>query len=322
MILQDKLVSSATRSLLRYPGSKARLARFVAQAILFNGYQKPTFVEPFCGGAAISIALLEANAVKEIVINDIDPLVASLWKCVFSKTNSKWLAEIISEVPLTLEYWKYQKNLNPSNIRENALKCLYLNRTSFSGVLHSSAGPIGGQTQANWTIGCRFNKEKLSARILELSKYRHHVRAITNQSWLASCKKWGQEKNTFLYLDPPFFHKAKRLYRFVFDKNDHKKLHDYLIELDNPWILSYDNAVEIRALYDDPSLSARLIDNTYSAHPIGGNSFIGREVVYSNLKTLPLPVSELANHVGLSVRKIDAVKCSDAVAMKIAACAR
>ena len=305
MKINEKLVPSATRSLLRYPGSKARLARFVAQTILFNGFHRPTFVEPFCGGASVSIALLESNAVDEIVINDIDPLVASLWKCVFSKKNSKWLADIIMNVPLTLDYWKYQKQLNPTNSCEMALKCLYLNRTSFSGVLHSSAGPIGGQTQANWTIGCRFNKEKLANRILELSEYTPRVKAITNQSWLSVCKKWGQEKDTFLYLDPPFYHKAKRLYRFVFDKKEHKVLHDYLVNLKGPWILSYDNACEIRDLYDDNDLNARIIDNTYSAHPMGGNSFVGREVVYSNLKALPLPLSELSNHVGLTVRSMD-----------------
>ena len=318
MNINYNLVPSATRSLLRYPGSKARLARFVAQTILANGFHCPTFVEPFCGGASVSIALLESNVVGEIVINDIDPLVAALWKCVFSKNNSRWLADNIMQVPLTLDYWKYQKNLTPSNTREMALKCLYLNRTSFSGVLHSSAGPIGGQTQAKWTIGCRFNKGKLAARILELSKYTHRVKAITNTSWLAVCKRWSQENDALFYLDPPFYHKAKRLYRFVFDDKGHKALHDYLMNQKKcSWILSYDNAGEIRALYDESNLNARIIDNTYSAHPIGGNSFIGREVVYSNLKLLPLPLTECSNHIGLSVKTIDIINFPIETTMRI-----
>jgi len=307
----NKLVRSETRSILRYPGSKARLARFVAQTILFSGVQNPIFIEPFCGGSSVSIALLEADAVDEIVLNDVDPLVASLWKCVFSKKNSKWLAETVLSIPLTLEQWEYQKRLSPTNIREMALKCLYLNRTSFSGVLHSSAGPIGGRAQAKWTVGCRFNREKLSTRILELANLSHRVKAITSQSWPAVCKKWSPERRSIFYLDPPFYHKAKRLYRFVFDNKAHNKLHDYLMNFDSPWILSYDNAAEIRTLYNEHNLNARMIDNTYSAHPMGGNSFIGREVLYSNLISLPLPVNETMDHVGLSVRILDELNVSD-----------
>lgn len=311
MATVDKIVRSETRSILRYPGSKARLARFIAQTIVFNGVQNSIFVEPFCGGSSVSIALLEADVVDEIILNDVDPLVASLWKCVFSKKHSKWLAERVLSVPLTLEYWEYQKRLNPTNVREMALKCLYLNRTSFSGVLHSSAGPIGGRTQSKWTVGCRFNREKLSARIIELAKLSHRVKATTSQSWLSVCKKWSADRRSIFYLDPPFYHKAKRLYRFVFDTKAHNKLHDYLMSFDSPWILSYDNASEIRALYNNSKLNARMIDNTYSAHPMGGNSFIGSEVLYSNFMIFPLPVNELMEHVGLSVRTLDELNVSD-----------
>lgn len=298
-------MQSATRSLLRYPGSKARLARFIAQSILSSGLNRPIFVEPFCGGSSVSIALLDYDIVDEVVINDIDPLVASLWKCVFSKKNSQWLADAVLRVPLTLDYWSYQKSLIPDNIRDMALKCLYLNRTSFSGVLHPSAGPIGGQSQAKWTIGCRFNREKLSNRILELAKLSHRVKSISSMSWLAVCKKWVNQNNTFIYLDPPFYNKANRLYRFYFNKKEHQKLRDYLITLQTPWIVSYDNAIEIRNLYDHQNLNARIIDNTYSAHPIGGNSFVGREVLYSNLNQLPLPAENINNYTGLTVKHID-----------------
>lgn len=296
-------MKNGTRSLLRYPGSKARLARFIAQTISLNGFVRPVFIEPFCGGASVSIALLESDIVDEVVINDIDPILAALWKCVFSKDDAMWLADVIMQVPLTLDYWQYQKHLRPTNLREAALKCLYLNRTSFSGVLHDSAGPLGGRAQTKWTIGCRFNREKLSSRILELWSLSHRVRAITQKPWIEVCRAWDGKEKTFFYLDPPFYHKAKRLYRFVFDDDDHRILRDYLVKYKSPWVLSYDNAKEIKQLYDKAELNARIIDNTYSAHPIGGNSFIGREVAYSNLQKMPF--EEQSDHVGLSVKRFE-----------------
>ena len=75
------------------------------------------------------------------------------------------------------------------------------------------------------------------------------------------------------------------------------------MDLKSAWVLSYDNVKEIRCLYDDTGLNARIIDNTYAAHPVGGNSFVGREIVFSNLEELPVPVADHENHVGLSVRE-------------------
>jgi len=303
----DKKIPRSTSSLLRYPGSKARLARFIGQSIKMNNLGSSVFVEPFCGGASISIALLESNTITEIVLNDIDPMVSALWKCVFSKDDAKWLSDTIMNVPLTLEYWQFQKNLKPTHLRESALKCLYLNRTSFSGVLHPSAGPIGGRSQKKWTIGCRFNRDKLSSRILQLSQLSDRVKAITADSWMKVFREWGKKQNVFFYLDPPFYNNAKRLYRFTFADSDHLLLRNCLIKYNKPWILSYDNTPEIRKIYDNRDFSARMIDNTYSAHPIGGNSFVGREVIYSNLKELPLPLEDHLDHMGLSVKSFDKI---------------
>jgi len=233
-------------------------------------------------------------------------MVASLWKCVFSKDDSEWLADVVRSIPLTLDYWLYQKHLYPTDLRQSALKCLYLNRTSFSGILHESAGPIGGKAQKNWAVGCRFNREKLSSRILELSRLSDRVISVSEHSWVEVCNEWSNKgKGVFFYLDPPFYHKAERLYRFVFNDDDHSKLRNHLAVLERPWILSYDNASEIRDLYGSYGLNARIIDNTYSAHPLGGNSFIGRELIYSNLPVLPPPARKKAKHVGLSVRKLE-----------------
>lgn len=299
-MFKDDSLKSSSRSILRYPGSKARLAPYIAAIVRLNNGCEKTFIEPFCGGASVSLALLEANVVADVILNDVDPLVASLWHCVFDKADSKWLAEKVEKAPLTLSYWRYQKSLNPKSRREAAFKCLYLNRTSFSGVLHKSAGPVGGVEQKNWTVASRFNKIRVAQRIEELSRLSSGVRSVTNQSWLRVCNKWNK-RNALFYLDPPFFYKADRLYRYTFDMTEHEKLHKFLSAEKAPWILSYDNADEIRDMYIGQKLEARIVDNTYSANPIGGNSFIGREVLFSNCK---LPVAEKAKgaaHQGLSI---------------------
>ncbi len=299
-------IRSLSGSLLRYPGGKGRHAKILASLFKLNKLQPKTFIEPFCGGASISLNLLEADAVETISLNDLDPMIASLWKAVFSTSDSKWLSEQVMTAPLTLEYWDYQKSIIPQTLRERAFQCLYLNRTSFSGLLHKHAGPIGGRKQDRWTIGCRFNREKLAARIEKLSSYANRVNFIENKPWRNFISQ-SITSSCFLYFDPPYYNKADRLYRYVFDENEHVVLHDYLLNFcDIPWVLSYDDSKIIRDMYlSGKQVNGCIIDSTYSTHPIGGNSFIGRELLLTNLKALP-EFDTNYHHRGISIRDFDA----------------
>jgi DNA adenine methylase len=293
-------LSTNTRSILRYPGSKARFCEFIAKTIALNTTVPRIFVEPFCGGASVSIALLEDGVVDRVAINDVDPLIAGLWSVVFSKAGATWLAKQIRTTPLTLDEWRRQKALVPSNEREAALKCLFLNRTSFNGIIHKS-GPLGGWGQVNTKIDVRFNRERLASRVLQLSKFEEVV-TVRNENWRAFCHRYSRNPTAIFYLDPPYFHKAEQLYGHVFDTGTHEELRDYLEGLLRPWLLSYDDAQEIRDLYEDLATNARVIDNTYSTHPLGGSSFVGRELVFTNMKKLPAASKSKAVHVGLSVK--------------------
>jgi D12 class N6 adenine-specific DNA methyltransferase len=42
---------------LRYPGSKRRLASFIAHTLELNDLEPPLFVEPFAGGSSVALQL-------------------------------------------------------------------------------------------------------------------------------------------------------------------------------------------------------------------------------------------------------------------------
>jgi len=281
-------MSTNTRSILRYPGSKARFVEFIANVIRLNGLRIDVFAEPFCGGASVSIALLEKGLVDKIALNDADPLIAHLWDTIFCPIHSEWLADQILHVPLTIDEWKRQKSLEPSNTREAALKCLYLNRTSFNGILHK-AGPVGGWQQDKRTLAARFNREKLAQRIRELSSLSERVVTVSCNDWENFCDSQQGRMKTLFYFDPPFYHKADALYRYYFSNQDHANLKCYLDNTDKDWILSYDDTPEVRDLYKEHNKRARVIDSTYSAHPMGGASFVGRELFFLKFISITFP---------------------------------
>jgi DNA adenine methylase len=295
-----------TTSILRYPGGKTRFAPFIEEALILNRKRPRLFVEPFCGGASVSLSLLERGAVEAVVLNDADPLLSNLWQVVFSD-DVHWLVEQVRTVALDLDEWKRQKSLLPTTPRQAALKALYLNRTSFNGIIHQ-AGPQGGWKQDKRKVGERFNRERLVARLLELNALRTRVHVLPAQDWRAACEGLIAKPGVVFYFDPPYFHKADQLYGHCFDTEQHLELRDYLAELAPPWLLSYDDAPEVRELYRagdllaKPKWSARVLDSTYSAHPVGGASFVGRELFFTNLERLPLPGPAEREHVGISVK--------------------
>lgn len=278
---------------LRYPGAKRRLAVFVAEVLKLNNLKPKLLVEPFAGSLSVSLQLLQGGHVEKIAIGEKDPLVASFWKVAFNQTS--WLKKEIQEIPITLERWKYFRNNNFTNDRERALACLFLNRTSFSGILAHSAGPIGGQKQeSEYKIDCRFNKEMLSKRLDKLAALKKKVVFIENKGWEGTLEKassLGYKKNEiFYYLDPPFYFKADKLYRHFFNDDDHQKLHDAIMKEKSPWLLSYDMAEAIVEKYTKNGSLPSKIGFLYSAAAQTSRSET-QELIITNLSVLPKETS-------------------------------
>ena len=279
---------------LRYPGSKKRLSQYIEKVIELNQIDSTLFVELFAGGSSISLYLLENNLVNSIGLVEKDPLVASFWQVVFSKNPNdlNWLIEQVSSIDISVEKWNELKKATPNNKRERAFACLFLNRTSFSGIIAPSSGPIGGQNQeSEYKIDCRFPREKIICRLQQAASLRNKVKFVWNLHWkngLMRIKKMQNSgslpENILYYLDPPFFHKADRLYSFYFSDKDHEILRDTVLSLQDHWILSYDYCDDVRRLYENNELTH--IELLYSASQNAGSK-VAKEVIISNLTSLP-----------------------------------
>lgn len=101
-IKYDKRISP-----LRYPGGKSKMVSFVGNMVR---EQHTTFVEPFCGGSSVGLALLSAGIIDKLVLNDLDTGVYSLFRTIC--TNPGHLADRINEfVPSKESYFRFRRTL-------------------------------------------------------------------------------------------------------------------------------------------------------------------------------------------------------------------
>ena len=258
-----RLIShKADVSPLRYPGGKRKLAVLIGQIFARARVKPHLLVEPFAGGASVSIALFEAGFVENIALSDADELIAAFWRTVFSEQAEEF-AQMVEAAKVSIPERKRVIASRPRSRIGLAYKCLFLNRTSFSGILHSNAGVVGGKHQrGQYKIGCRFNRERLAVRIRALSALRHRVLFVECQSYAQTVEMVSgmphvrrSPESVFWYFDPPFFQRAERLYRKWFTLEDHLTFYKSLDFVPGHFVLSYDDVIESERLYgDDPRL--------------------------------------------------------------------
>lgn len=258
---------------LRYPGSKKNLVVYLYRIIKHNKLSPNVFIEPFAGGGNVALNFITNKIVKKIIIADKDKLLYSFWYTVFAEADYliNFIRRTRVDLKTFLKYKKIAQNAEDYDRRELARACLFLNRTSFSGILTNIAGPLGGVKQkSKYKINCRFNKEVLIKKIRYISSFKKKV-IVLPYDWSDTvnyAKKWIKYRKLlnkpFFYFDPPFFRKAKDLYRCYFDSAKHIEFCNELLSLEYDWVLSYDNVSEIKEMYSNNSYIQMHMEMPYS----------------------------------------------------------
>lgn len=236
---------------LRYPGGKYKLYNYVAELIKINNCS--TYVEPFCGGAAVAFELLFHNVVHDIIINDFDYTVYCFWHCVLYRTDE--LIALIQNTEVSIQEWKKQKQIRERiddySELEIGFSTFFLNRTNRSGII-DKAGPIGGGLQQGvYPIDCRFNKSRLIERIKKIASYKDRIQLYNMEVLNLIEEVILKRRRLFIFFDPPYYNKGASLYTNFYSSGDHENLAKVIMEQlrYRKWIVTYDNIDKVKAMY-------------------------------------------------------------------------
>lgn len=284
---------------LRYPGGKARLAPFVKALLRLNRLGDAHYVEPFAGGASVALALLLGEYVTHIHVNDLDRSIYAFCHSVLNETEA--LCRRIRNATLTVAEWRRQQEVQQcaqsASLLELGFSTFYLNRTNRSGIIRSG-GIIGGLEQVGkWKLDARFYRQGLIKRIETIADYRDRITLYNRDAAVLLCFLLPRlPSKSLLYLDPPYYAKSKRrLYANCYKDSDHLCIAQLLRRAKHPWLMSYDNVPEIRALYKKYRWRAYRLPYT------AGARYEGAEIIFFS-HDLALPVASNPLRVHESVR--------------------
>ena len=236
---------------LRYPGGKYKLYRYISELVKEN--ECSTYIEPFCGGAALAFELLFNKAVKRIIINDFDYSIYCFWKSVLDDTDN--FLQKISDTNVTIEEWHRQKrirdHIDDYTQLDIGFSTFFLNRTNRSGII-DKAGPIGGLSQAgNYPIDCRFNKATLANQITRIAQQRDDIALYNLEALDFIDEVILHTRKSFVFFDPPYYGKGPELYTNFYSHGDHVNLSLAILQKmkNRKWIVTYDNINEIKSMY-------------------------------------------------------------------------
>lgn len=276
---------------LRYPGGKARFSSLIANVINSNDLSGGHYLEPYAGGAGVALVLLMDGVVSHIHINDADPAIAAFWRAAVNETAE--LIKLVTSEPVTIDAWHHWRSMMlgdiPGTQLERGFATLFMNRTNRSGIL--KGGVIGGKAQNGaYKLDARYMREELCVRLERIGRHAGSISIYEEDAHelLVRCHRF-LPRTSLIYLDPPYYVKGAGLYRNSYKHDDHARIARLLASdrFRRPWIVSYDNAEEIRTMYS----YARSF--TYGLHYTAQQRYTGSEVMFfSDRLTPPAQVPE------------------------------
>ena len=238
---------------LRYPGGKSAFSPFVKKILEVNDLVGGHYLEPYAGGCGVALDLLFNNYSQHIHINDIDSGIFHFWQAITQETEV--FLSLLSKTNITIEEWYRQKKIleNPCDYSPlyHGFAAFFLNRTNRSGIL--KAGVIGGKNQSGrYKLDARFNKARLAQLITRIAKCADKIH-VYNFDAIELINRVDEilPEQSLIYLDPPYYVKGQGLYRNYYTHNDHVAIRDALDRVNYKWIVSYDNCLEIKSIYND-----------------------------------------------------------------------
>ncbi|MGQ7242838.1 DNA adenine methylase [Salinicola sp. V024] len=233
------------KPILPWMGGKRRLAKQILP--LFQPHH--TYVEPFCGGAALYF-MKEPSRVE--VINDAHGELVNLYRIV--KHHLEELVRQFRWALVSREEYLTQREVDPAHLTDiqRAARFFYLQKLAFGGKV--SGQTFGTSAASPPRLNLLRIEEDLSGAHLRLART-----LIEHLDW-AECLRRYDRDETLFYLDPPYWGTAGYGRDFGLEQYDH--MAEFAKRSKGQVVISVNDIPEMRTAFDGLNISTTQLKYT------------------------------------------------------------
>ncbi len=276
----DAIVNVASvpqRSPFRYPGGKTWLVPRVRAWLSTLPVQPQTFIEPFAGGGIVALTVAFEQRAGHVLLVERDPQVAAVWHTIL-EGDADWLAEAI------LDFEMDQESLNDALRRpaltseELAFQTILKNRTHRGGILAPGAGKVKHGENGKG-LRSRWYPATIRRRILDIAEIRERITFIEGDG-LEVARQYAADPSAVFFIDPPYTASTKRAGSrlYLYSEVDHEELFHIASTFAGDFLMTYDNAPELRALAARYGFDTELVAVKSTHHAEMTELLIGRNL--------------------------------------------
>ena len=245
----------------RYPGGKSWFIGHVRRWLKGKTTKPKILVEPFGGGAGVSLITVQEKLVEQAVFSEIDQDVAATWETLLNG-HATWLANEILRFRISRERVQMKLQEQPKTNHERAFQCLLRNRTARGGVLSEGAGLIR-RGEDDKGLRSRWYPVTLAKRIETIASLKSRLNFSQCDAFKVIADYLNRDDTVF-FIDPPCTKAARRLYKHW--NIDHEKLFKLMSKAKGDVLMTYDDTKEVRILVADYGFQAKQIPMRTTHH--------------------------------------------------------
>jgi DNA adenine methylase len=299
------VASIPQRSPFRYPGGKTWFVPTFRQWMACKHPKPSILVEPFAGGGIISLTALFEDLVERAVMVELDDEIAAVWKSIVNG-DAEWLANQVLGFDLTKEAVIRELKKVPNTQRGKAFQTILKNRTFHGGILAEGSGFLkygenGKGIQSRWYPGT------LAKRLLNLKHIADRI-DFRCEDGLKVMQEFATNQSAVFFIDPPYTaggkKAGKRLYKHY--NLDHEQLFCKCETLKGDFLMTYDNAEEVKEMARKHGFQMRLTPMTNTHHATMEELVIGKDLSW--IDGFPAVHEPEVEYVCRAIRKMRSTK--------------
>jgi DNA adenine methylase len=267
------IASVPHRSPFRYPGGKTWLVPRIRQWLGSLNPKPREIAEPFAGGAIVGLSALFEDFVQKAVLVEKDDDVASVWN-VLINGEARRLADAIVDFDFSADAVRSVLASRPTTVFDRAFATILRNRVQRGGILAPGASLIK-KGENGRGMASRWYPVTLRNRIEGILQTRRNISFVQGDG-IEFMRYNAHRPDTVFFIDPPYTLAGRRLY--THSQIDHEELFRVASGIRGDFLMTYDNAKEIRYLAAKSGFQTELVAMKNTHHEIMNELLVGRNL--------------------------------------------